>query len=272
MERVPLSALPGFAHVQQPTIARVRRPCGVSPAWRMTATISSTVDGRRSAVGGRRIGGILQPLVARWATAMKPGIVAGERRRPAAYLEARWRPLDSDVRLATVNFDGRRKAEGGLAPLHAKNAGRAGGAGSRGACPMHSRLITSGGPRRSSNPGGMRFATTATLVVVVAILRVLGAPPMADAKLIECQHSVRTGVEVFRLYDVGKQTACRIALNLYSYGTSGHIIVECIDETRPVLRLKRFDGWSLSLRGGFHLHRGGSRFAVTGTDFPAPCG
>jgi hypothetical protein len=55
--------------------ARVRSPCAVPPATRMTAMISSTAGG---SVGYRR------PLLRGARPQCKPGIVAGERRRPAA--------------------------------------------------------------------------------------------------------------------------------------------------------------------------------------------
>jgi hypothetical protein len=57
------------------TSPRRRRPCRLSPTICMTATISVTVGG---SAGYRR------PLLRGGRPARKPGIVAGERRRPAA--------------------------------------------------------------------------------------------------------------------------------------------------------------------------------------------
>jgi hypothetical protein len=55
--------------------ARVLRPCVVSPATRMTATISSTAGGSA---------GYRSPLLRGGRPQWKPGMVAGDRRRPAA--------------------------------------------------------------------------------------------------------------------------------------------------------------------------------------------
>jgi hypothetical protein len=55
--------------------ARVLKPCVVSPATRMTATISSTAGGSA---------GYRSPLLRGGRPQWKPGMVAGDRRRPAA--------------------------------------------------------------------------------------------------------------------------------------------------------------------------------------------
>jgi hypothetical protein len=102
------------------------------------------------------------------------------------------------------------------------------------------------------------------------------------AALHECQKPVRTGVEVYGLRNVPAAHACALALALFAWETKGKretVLYGCrypVPESGgyPYLRLHRFHGWRLSLRGNeqlFTMSRGRSSFHVTGTDFPLNC-
>ena len=102
--------------------------------------------------------------------------------------------------------------------------------------------------------------------------------PAAATRYIECQHPLVTGVEVSHLHDVGRATACPLALSLYRWeNQDGHIrrLYTCTagPASAPVLRLHSFHRWTLTLTraGYFQMSRGRSSFYVTGTDFPLAC-
>jgi hypothetical protein len=117
------------------------------------------------------------------------------------------------------------------------------------------------------------FPTLASATVALCLALFLALPSAwAGSSSVECQHPLTTGVEVSARHHVSAVTACRVALALYRYATSAHVVVNCTSDNKPVLVLRRFEHWTLSLRGGFHMKKGASSFAVSGTDFPAPCG
>jgi hypothetical protein len=94
-------------------------------------------------------------------------------------------------------------------------------------------------------------------------------------KLTECQHPVRTGVEVYHLVHITAATACPVALKLFAWEYKGNItkLYGCKSLGHPFLRLRRFNGWALSIAssGNFEMASGQSSFYVTGTDFPLNC-
>ena len=98
-------------------------------------------------------------------------------------------------------------------------------------------------------------------------------------KLIECQRPVRTGEEIYGLRHVSAATACPVVRDLghWEYTPISHVKVlyGCTGAGghTPVLRLRHFEGWRLSITSGgdFRMSRGRRSFAVTGTDFPLNC-
>jgi hypothetical protein len=106
---------------------------------------------------------------------------------------------------------------------------------------------------------------------------------LAAPALHECQKPVVTGVEVYELRNVTRTRACNVALALFAWENAGHhwsVLYGCHRPQPdavgyPYLRLRRFHGWRLSLRGRpygeFKMSRGASSFFVTGTDFPLNC-
>lgn len=87
---------------------------------------------------------------------------------------------------------------------------------------------------------------------------------------------------MYALRRVARATACRLALDLFAWENAGHApeLYGCHRPSPqaagyPFLRLRRFHGWSLSLRGrpfgAFTMSRGRSSFEITGTDFPLNC-
>ena len=124
----------------------------------------------------------------------------------------------------------------------------------------------------------MRSASLFGALVVGALACLIASAPAPAAQYHECQHPVTTGVEVFRLHHVSTATACPVALSLYSWENKDdhtRTLYVCAGRSpgKPVLKLHRFDGWALSLRGRgvFTMSRGSSSFAVSGTDFPVIC-
>ena len=121
--------------------------------------------------------------------------------------------------------------------------------------------------------------------LAAAMLSVPALPGAASAepKLHECQKPVRTGVEVYALRGVSRVRACRLALALFAWENSDDhavILYGCHyphpnTAGYPYLRLHRFHGWRLSLRGrpygAFTMSNGRRSFEVTGTDFPLNC-
>jgi hypothetical protein len=111
----------------------------------------------------------------------------------------------------------------------------------------------------------------AAVAAVAASLAVAG--PAHAASEIECQHPVITGVEVSSLSHVTSARACPVALSLWKWenkDNNGSKLYTCAPMV--VLKLKTYDGWSLSLnKAGFKMSRGTSSFYVSGTDFPIAC-
>ena len=125
-------------------------------------------------------------------------------------------------------------------------------------------------------------------IVLTLSLWALSAPAAAQASsglpagLHECQHPVMTGVEVYDLKGVRPATACPVALALFRWEPRHGNATRLYGCHRkrpaaagyPYLKLRRFDGWSLSLTGrykAFTMTRGSASFKVTGTDFPLNC-
>jgi hypothetical protein len=97
------------------------------------------------------------------------------------------------------------------------------------------------------------------------------ATHVSVVRTVECQRPVQTGVEVSYLNGISSPAACKVALRLHRYAVTGHVVVNCTAANRPVLKLRSFEGYRLSLKHGFSMSRGRASFAVSGTDFPAPC-
>jgi len=126
-----------------------------------------------------------------------------------------------------------------------------------------------------------RYSLAAPLCAALA----LGpAPARAAPAYHQCQRPVTTGVEVFDLHRIVAARACPVALALYSWENASGSHVRALYSCRqssgplavvPVLLLRSFRGWRLSLRGHpygvFTMTRGASSFAVGGTDFPIAC-
>jgi len=122
-------------------------------------------------------------------------------------------------------------------------------------------------------------------VPVVALLVSLTMCSGASAapRYHECQKPVRTGVEVYALHGVSSARACELALDLFAWENTDDHATALYGCHRPhpdaagypYLRLHRFHGWKLSLRGrpygAFTMSSGGRSFEVTGTDFPLNC-
>jgi hypothetical protein len=113
--------------------------------------------------------------------------------------------------------------------------------------------------------------------VLLLLLAASSASRASGAAMIECQHPVMTGVEIYKLNDVRSQTACPVALALFRWETganNGHnerALYGCHGIGHPYLRLHSFHGWHLALTPDFVMSRDGASFAVTGTDFPINC-
>jgi hypothetical protein len=92
--------------------------------------------------------------------------------------------------------------------------------------------------------------------------------------IIECQHPVRTGVEIYKLHHITSHSACPVALALFHWETAGNresVLYGCHGIGRPYLRLRTFHGWHLALTPDFVMSRHRASFAVGGTDFPVNC-
>jgi hypothetical protein len=114
----------------------------------------------------------------------------------------------------------------------------------------------------------------AVLVGVALLFAALFAHPAGASTSVECQHPVRTGVEVYKLHHITSHSACPVALALYSWETNGNresALYGCHGIGHPYLRLHSFHGWHLSLTPDFVMSRHGASFAVGGTDFPINC-
>jgi len=120
------------------------------------------------------------------------------------------------------------------------------------------------------------------LAVAAALLWTTGARAAPTLKLIECQHPVVTGEEVYNLHNITAKMACPVVLDLghweYEKGHAVQHITELytcggLDKRYPKLKLRSFEGRRLSLTkaGDFQMSLGGSSFDVTGTDFPLNC-
>jgi len=122
-------------------------------------------------------------------------------------------------------------------------------------------------------------ALGAALALAVLIPAGAGAQPPPH----QCQKPVRSGVEVYDLHDITAPSACPVALELFAWEYSSDARTRALygchrprpeAEGYPYLRLHRFRGWRLSLRGPgreFTMSRGRSSFEVSGADFPLNC-
>jgi len=130
--------------------------------------------------------------------------------------------------------------------------------------------------------GWSRAAARAAASVAVAIF-VLSAPThaLAAPRIYECQHPTVTGQGAYDLVHVSVAQACRVVRALARFihnGAEGWRLYRCVGRSstetgRPVLVIKRFDGWSLQIVHTFQfvMSRGESSFSVVGTDFPLNC-
>jgi hypothetical protein len=122
-------------------------------------------------------------------------------------------------------------------------------------------------------------ALTAPLLAALAFCGAAGAA----SRFHECQKPVRTGVEVYALHGVSSARACQLALALFAWENTDDHATALYGCHRPhpdaagypYLRMHRFHGWKLSLRGrpygAFTMSGGARSFEVTGTDFPLNC-
>jgi hypothetical protein len=128
-----------------------------------------------------------------------------------------------------------------------------------------------------------RAGLTAVLATML-FLAVLGpSGALAQPHFHQCQRPAKTGVEVYDLHNITPRSACPPALALFAWEFSSvaraHALYGCIRPKPeaagyPFLRLHRFHGYALSLRGPnreFTMSRGSHSFRVTGTDFPLNC-
>ncbi len=124
---------------------------------------------------------------------------------------------------------------------------------------------------RVARCGCVAFAST------VLLLGSLSASRASASAIVECQHPVVTGVEVFKLHHITSRSACPVALALFRWETSGstgsheRALYGCHGIGHPYLRLHSFKGWHLALTPYFVMSRHGASFAVGGTDFPISC-
>src|ERR1700691_250068 len=114
------------------------------------------------------------------------------------------------------------------------------------------------------------------LAGAIVLLASLSSARAGASAMVECQHPVVTGVEVYKLHDITSSRACRVALARYrgenaSSGDHARALYSCRGDGRPVLRLHSFEGWHLALTPYFVMSSHGASFAVTGTDFPISC-
>jgi len=127
-----------------------------------------------------------------------------------------------------------------------------------------------------------RSAGLAALASAAAFVPAPGALASPPLKLTECQKPLVTGEEVYNLKAVSAAKACPVVLALGHWEYEPGHLVQHITELYgcrgpgkhdPVLKLRSFDGWRLSLTkaGDFQMSRAGSSFDVTGTDFPLNC-
>ena len=129
--------------------------------------------------------------------------------------------------------------------------------------------------------GRTGLAGVPAITLVLAVLTPAGA--LAQPRTHQCQHPVKTGVEVYDLHDIPARGACPPALALFAWEYSSQArtraLYGCIRPKPeaagyPYLRLHRFRGWTLSLSGPgkeFTMTKGVHSFRVTGTDFPLNC-
>ena len=128
-----------------------------------------------------------------------------------------------------------------------------------------------------SHGASRRWHARFSALIAAGILATIGMPVAArsDASTyIECQHPVRTGVEVYRLHHITSRAACPVALALFRWEATGQresSLYGCHGPGHAYLRTHHFHGWRLSLTPEFVMSRNGASFAVGGTDFPVSC-
>jgi hypothetical protein len=128
-----------------------------------------------------------------------------------------------------------------------------------------------------------RLHAGAAIAVLCAATCALALPHPAAAdnrahatelRYTECQHPVRTGVEVYRLHRITSRRACPVALALFRWeAEDSHELrlYGCHGIGHPYLKMHTFDRWHLKLAPDFVMSRHGASFAVGGTDFPINC-
>ena len=112
------------------------------------------------------------------------------------------------------------------------------------------------------------------LASAALLLASLCAGRASALAIVECQHPVMTGVEVYRLHHITSHSACPVALALFRWEITGsheRALYGCHGIGHPYLRLHSFHGWHLALTPDFVMSRHGTSFAVGGTDFPINC-
>jgi hypothetical protein len=131
--------------------------------------------------------------------------------------------------------------------------------------------------------GGWNRVGAGFVALLVAAMVALPAPThaLAAPKIYECQHPTVTGQGAYDLVHVSVAQACRVVRALARFihnGAEGWRLYRCVGRSstetgRPVLVIKRFDGWSLQIVHTFQfvMSRGESSFSVVGTDFPLNC-
>ena len=124
---------------------------------------------------------------------------------------------------------------------------------------------------------GLLAAALAVAAASAGAGQALSNSPVSAQKLIECQHPLVTGEEVFNLKNITAASACPVVLDLGHWeGIRGNIpkLYKCAGPGKhtPVLKLHTFEGWNLAItNSGFQMSRGRSSFDVGGTDFPVSC-
>jgi hypothetical protein len=131
--------------------------------------------------------------------------------------------------------------------------------------------------------GGWNRVGAGFVALLVAAMVALPAPThaLAAPKIYECQHPTVTGQGAYDLVHVSVAQACRVVRALARFihnGAEGWRLYRCVGRSstetgRPVLVIKRFDGWSLQIVHTFQfvMSRGESSFSVVGTDFQLNC-
>ncbi len=124
---------------------------------------------------------------------------------------------------------------------------------------------------------------TGALAVTFGALLSMPSGALAARRYHECQKPLRTGVEVYKLHNISPAAACPVALALFAWEESSPARARALYGCSrpkpeaggyPYLRLHRFRGYRISLRGRykeFTMSKGRGSFEISGTDFPLNC-